>query len=116
MVRRTGRCGSFWGCTRYPQCRGTQPLIKIEHEGQPCRYCGTPVIRQAHAKPPAPKPGGSGRKYYFAWWFRCPACKAIYLVEAARRFFDEARTTEPSSAQDFLPDWVTREQTTLPWQ
>jgi len=24
MVQRTGKFGAFWGCTRYPQCRGTR--------------------------------------------------------------------------------------------
>jgi len=117
MVKRTGRYGSFWGCTRYPECRGTRPF-KIDHEGQSCRHCGTPVVRRTHTK--LPKPGGCWRSAsggsYFAWWFRCPAYKAIYLVEAARRFFDAAGTVEPTSAPDFLPDWIAREQATLPWQ
>jgi len=45
MVKRTGRYGSFWGGSRYPGCQGTQPF-KIDHEGQPCRHCGTPVVRR----------------------------------------------------------------------
>src|ERR1017187_6439707 len=90
-LKRTGRYGSFLGCSRYPQCRGTQPF-SIDHEGQPCRHCETPVVRQTHRKLPKPKPGG----YYFDWWFRCPACEAIYLVEAARRFFETSSITAPS--------------------
>src|ERR1035437_9241568 len=39
--------------------------------------------------------GGS----YFEWWFKCPRCKSIYLVEAARRFFDATGTAHPSSNQ-----------------
>jgi ssDNA-binding Zn-finger/Zn-ribbon topoisomerase 1 len=108
-VKRTGRYGSFWGCSRYPGCHGTQPF-KIDYAGQPCRHCRTPVVRQTHAKPP--KPGRS----YFAWWFKCPRCKAVYLVEAARRFFDATGTPEPSSAPAFSPDWVARDQAILPWQ
>ena len=92
-VKRTSRYGSFWGCSRYPGCRGTQPF-KIDHAGQPCRHCGTPVLHQTHTKPP--KPGRS----YFAWWFKCPGCKALYLVEAARRFFDATGTVEPSSSAE----------------
>ena len=45
------------------------------------------------------KAGGS----YFEWWFKCPRCKAIYLVEAARRFFDATDTTLSSTAL-FSPD------------
>ena len=97
-VKRTGRYGSFWGCSRYPNCRGTQPF-KIDHAGQSCRHCQTPVLHQTHAKPPKPRPGGS----YFEWWFRCPGCKAVYLVEAARRFFDGTGTTLSSTAL-FSPD------------
>jgi hypothetical protein len=26
MVARSGRYGSFWGCSRYPGCRGTRPM------------------------------------------------------------------------------------------
>src|ERR1017187_4990864 len=98
-VKRTGRYGSFWGCTRYPQCRGTQPF-KIDHEGQPCRHCGTPVIRQAHTKPPKARPGSC----YFAWWFKCPSCRAMYLVEAARRFFDTTGDRADSKAGCRLMD------------
>ena len=58
------------------------------------------------------KAGGS----YFEWWFKCPRCKAIYLVEAARRFFDGPGTAEPSSAPEASPEWVARDQAILPWQ
>ena len=97
-VKRTGRYGSFWGCSRYPGCHGTQPF-KIDHAGQPCRHCRTPAVRQTHTKPPKLRPGRS----YFAWWFKCPRCKAIYLVEAARRFCDATGTTLSSTAL-FSPD------------
>src|ERR1039458_8397179 len=50
-------------------------------------------------KPTKPRPG----KSYFAWWFQCPDCNAIYLVEAARRFFDATGTTLSSTAL-FSPD------------
>ena len=74
------------------------------------RYCQTPVLHQTHTKPPKPRPGGS----YFAWWFKCPACQTVYLVEAARRFFDATGTAEPLSAPDCSADWVTRERAILP--
>src|ERR1035441_1953226 len=117
-VKRTGRFGSFWGCSRYPGCHGTQPF-KIDQAGQPCRHCQTPVVHQTHTKP-KPKHGGSWRSAsggsYFEWWFKCPGCKAIYLVEPARRFFDATDTPEPSSAPDVLPDWAITERAILPWQ
>ena len=110
-VKHTGSFGPVWGCSRYPACHGIQPF-RIDHAGQPCRHCGTPVLHQTHTKPPKPRPGGS----YFAWWFKCPCCKAIFLVEAAKRFFDATGTAEPSSAPIFSDDWVTREPAILPWQ
>lgn len=70
------------------------------------------MFTRPHTKLPTQRLGGS----YFAWWFKCPACKAVYLVEAARRFSDATGEAEPSSAPDFSPDWVTRERAILPWQ
>src|ERR1035437_7043629 len=62
-----------------------------------------PLGMPESTKPPKPKHGGSWRSAsvgsYFAWWFQCPDCNAIYLVEAARRFFDATGTAEPSSNQ-----------------
>jgi hypothetical protein len=54
---------------------------KITEAGQPCRHCGTPVVRiegRKHVK--------RGRAYWFAWFFQCPSCKAYYMVEAAKRY------------------------------
>jgi hypothetical protein len=58
----------------------------ITREGQPCKHCGTPVVRREHEKPPKYRPG----RYFFEWWFLCPNrnCKAIYMVEDAKRWFD----------------------------
>jgi DNA topoisomerase-1 len=98
-VKRTGRYGSFLSCSRYPQCRGTQPFT-IDHEGQPCRHCGTPVVRKTHRTLPKSRPGG----YYFSWWFRCPRCQANYLVEAAKQYFDATGTAEFSAVLRFSPD------------
>jgi 5-methylcytosine-specific restriction endonuclease McrA len=52
----------------------------ITEAGQPCRRCGTPVIRyegRGHAK--------KGSAYWFEWFFKCPSCGTPYMVEAARR-------------------------------
>lgn len=32
MVKRSGQYGDFWGCSRYPNCRGTRPYVKKGHE------------------------------------------------------------------------------------
>jgi uncharacterized protein with PIN domain len=54
---------------------------KILREGQPCRKCGTPVVRKEHKPDWRPKPG---RSYWFRWWFECTNCKERYMVEAAK--------------------------------
>lgn len=66
----------------YQPAQGRQPgsAAKITHEGQPCRKCATPVVRQ---RPRAkPKAGGA---YYYEYYFLCPNCKTMYMVEEAKR-------------------------------
>lgn len=57
---------------------------KITEEGQPCRKCGTPVIRR---KPKAsPKPG---QQSYFEYYLFCPQCETRYFIEEARVEIDQ---------------------------
>ncbi len=56
---------------------------KITREGQPCRKCSTPVIKRT----PRPKPKRN-RHYYFEYYFYCPNCRTIYMVEEAKRYFE----------------------------
>jgi hypothetical protein len=60
---------------------------KITAEGQPCRHCKAPVRKNERIEAPT-KRNPSG--YYFAWWFVCTnsRCRALYMVEAAKRWFD----------------------------
>ena len=68
---------------------------KITREGQPCRHCGTLVVKKTNTNTPTPKPSG----YYFEWWFKCPnvKCKAIYMDESAKRLFDRNSLSKPIS-------------------
>ena len=56
---------------------------KIRHKepGEPCRKCSTPLERrepkQANRKP--------GQSYYYTWYLYCPGCRAMYMVEEAKR-------------------------------
>jgi len=59
-------------------------LTKIINEGQPCRHCGTSVIKRA----PKEKPRGD-RAFYFEYVLWCPKCRRVYLVESAKRFWSE---------------------------
>jgi ribonuclease HI len=59
-----------------------QPAIKVkvDAEGQPCRKCGTPVVRKKPRKNIQP-----GQTYYYEYYLYCPNCETMYLVEAARK-------------------------------
>lgn len=56
--------------------------IKIKSEGDICRKCGTGVIY----KPTKKKALKPGQTYYFEYFFLCPKCKTMYMVEEAKRF------------------------------
>lgn len=65
----------------------------IRKPGQPCRHCGTPVVKKVHSKVPRKeKKGGRIAEYYFEWWLKCPnrKCRAMYMQEEAKRFFQPA--------------------------
>ena len=47
-------------------------------EGEPCRKCGEPVVKQVSRK--APK-----HDFYYEFYLWCPKCNATFTVEAARR-------------------------------
>jgi ribonuclease HI len=53
---------------------------KITEEGQPCRKCGTPVIK----KKPRGKPK-RGQTSYYEYYLFCPECETRYFVEKAKR-------------------------------
>jgi len=54
---------------------------KITAEGQPCRHCGTPVVKRA----PRQRKLKEGQTYYFTWYLYCPGCKAMYMLEEAKQ-------------------------------
>jgi ribonuclease HI len=56
--------------------------IKVNSEGDPCRKCGSAVL----FKPSKKKNLKPGQTYYFEYYFLCPKCKTVYLVEEAKRF------------------------------
>lgn len=65
---------------------------KITEEGQPCRRCETPVIKRVQS-PKARK----GRKFYFAYYFYCPKCKAVFLIDEAKRLFEPQNNPNESA-------------------
>lgn len=61
--------------------------IKITQEGQPCHKCGTPVKRKDRPNDKTK----AGQKVYFKYWFYCPGCKSMYMVESAKVYIDESQ-------------------------
>lgn len=55
---------------------------RITREGQACRKCSTPVIKRIPRKPK------KTQAYYFEYYFYCPKCGTMYLVEEAKRNID----------------------------
>lgn len=56
---------------------------KITYEGQPCRKCSTPVIKKAPRRKQKP-----GQMYYYEYYFECPKCGTMYMVEEVKRHFE----------------------------
>ena len=56
MVQREGKFGTFFACTRYPECNGTRPLDDSQPQdgsGQkpvPCPHCYSPLVRRKSKK------------------------------------------------------------------
>lgn len=57
---------------------------KITAEGQPCRECSTPVIKRLPRKK-----ARRDRAYYFEYYLFCPRCHRMYMVEEAKRYFED---------------------------
>jgi len=61
----------------------TSSSAKITAEGQSCRKCATPVIKKTR---PENKQVKAGSSYYFEYYFICPGCGTMYMVEEAKVF------------------------------
>ncbi len=61
--------------------------ISITEEGQPCRDCSTPVVKRVPRKRPK-----RDQAYYFEYYLHCPKCHTMYLVEEAKRYFEQPST------------------------
>ena len=57
---------------------------KITEEGQPCRKCGTPVVKKIPKRKPKP-----GQAYYYEYYLQCPECQTIYMVDEAKRSIEQ---------------------------
>ncbi|MCF1192503.1 ribonuclease HI [Mangrovimonas sp. AS39] len=61
---------------------------KIEKEGDLCRKCQTPVIKKSPKKRKIIK----NQNYYFEYYMFCPNCRAMYMVEEAKKEVPDGNT------------------------
>ncbi len=71
--------------------------VRVNYVGQPCRHCGTPVVKKEHPPGKVHAPD----RYWYLWWLRCPSCKAIYLIESVRQEPGTVAPTPPHDADLF---------------
>jgi ribonuclease HI len=55
---------------------------KVSSEGDCCIKCNIPVVK----KHPQKKNLTPNQSYYFEYYFLCPKCKTMYMVEEAKRY------------------------------
>ena len=67
------------GYENKPENEGRRPEMQ---EGEPCRKCSTPVMKQT----PRKKPKG---EFYYEYYLWCPKCQIAYHVEDAKRFIEQ---------------------------
>lgn len=69
MRKRTGPKGAFWGCTKYPECKGS--IDARVHTELPCPACGKPMMEK------------KGKKGEFLGCTGYPECKKVLPIELA---------------------------------
>jgi ribonuclease HI len=67
------------GYENKPESEGVRPAMQ---EGEPCRKCSTPVIKQTSRK----KPKGD---FYYEFYLWCPKCQTTYTTEEAKRLVEQ---------------------------
>ena len=67
----------------YEQRPEDSSASKITQEGQSCRKCSTPVVKKVPRRKQKP-----ARTYYYEYYLYCPNCRTMYMVEEAKRYFE----------------------------
>lgn len=67
----------------YEQRPEDSSASKITQEGQSCRKCSTPVIKKVPRRKQKP-----AQTYYYEYYLYCPNCRTMYMVEEAKRYFE----------------------------
>ncbi|MBQ8382130.1 MAG: type I DNA topoisomerase [Clostridia bacterium] len=107
VVKRTGRYGSFFACSKYPECKYT---VKIQNEiGVPCPLCGSAIVTK-RAKNRTIFYSCSGYpKCKFSSWDqptseKCPDCGGILYLKKDKSNYvcktDKCGYTRPGVKND----------------
>jgi ribonuclease HI len=67
----------------YEQRPEDSSASKITQEGQSCRKCSTPVVKKVPRRKQKP-----AQTYYYEYYLYCPNCRTMYMVEEAKRYFE----------------------------
>lgn len=67
----------------YEQRPEDSSASKITQEGQSCRKCSTPVVKKVPRRKHKP-----AQTYYYEYYLYCPNCRTMYMVEEAKRYFE----------------------------
>lgn len=59
-------------------------MSSMQHDGQPCRKCGTAVELVVRQSIPRRQKRDS---YYFDYWLKCAGCGTIYYREDGKRVY-----------------------------
>ncbi len=109
MTLRQSRYGPFWGCTRYPECKGTLPLVQTAEQKEEaevredirCPQCGAPMVlrnsKRGRFYGCSRYPECKGTRPYTIG-VSCPVCKEGEVVErrskSGRIFYSCSRYPE----------------------
>jgi len=68
-----------------PRRQTTSSSARQKHksEGEPCRKCGTPLVKRIPKRKLRSK-----QAYYFEWYLYCPGCSCMFMVDEAKRQCD----------------------------
>lgn len=67
--------------------------IKIEHEGELCRKCSTPVEKKI---PSRKKKKKNKAGFYYEYYLICPKCETVYMPETAKKEIEDSSDDQMS--------------------
>jgi ribonuclease HI len=82
LAEATARQNDLPPDAEFEQARADGADAKVQdiREGEPCRKCGTTVVKRSPRKPPKP-----GQVVWYEYYMYCPNCRTTYMVEEGKR-------------------------------